>query len=68
MGQFLEYINLITRTHEFPRNSLIYYKTRTDLMEVREAKVVKKGPDLICWSGQQGGLEGLRQNGWCVVN
>lgn len=68
MGKFLGYPNLISRTHEFFEKSLIYYKNRTDLMTVRDGKIVSKGNQLVCWNGQKGGLEGLRQKGWSIVN
>ncbi|AMK09234.1 RNA-dependent RNA polymerase [Drosophila ananassae sigmavirus] len=68
MGQFLGYPNLIARTHEFFEKSLIYYSDRADLMMVRDGKVVNMSDFLVCWDGQKGGLEGLRQKGWSIVN
>ncbi|APG78684.1 RNA-dependent RNA polymerase [Hubei lepidoptera virus 2] len=69
MGQFLGYPSLITRTHEFFEKSLIYYNNRTDLMYVRDGVVLNKDDDTpVCWNGQAGGLEGLRQKGWSIVN
>lgn len=68
MGKFLGYPNLITRTHEFFEKSLIYYNQRPDLMLVRDDTLVNKTDSRVCWDGQKGGLEGLRQKGWSIVN
>lgn len=68
MGQFLGLPDLFTRTHEFFKKSLIYYKDRPDLMRVVNGKVVNATDQIVCWEGQAGGLEGLRQKGWSVVN
>lgn len=68
MGQFLGYPNLINRTHEFFQKSLVYYRARTDLMAVDNGRVVNRTNKRVCWEGQAGGLEGLRQKGWSVVN
>uniref|UniRef100_A0AB38Z1Q4 Replicase n=1 Tax=Corixo rhabdovirus 2 TaxID=3078403 RepID=A0AB38Z1Q4_9RHAB len=67
MGQFFGFPNLFTRTHEFFEKSLIYYKDRPDLMTVVDGKVVNKTDKIVCWQGQAGGLEGLRQKGWSIV-
>ncbi|QVU40010.1 RNA-dependent RNA polymerase [Mejal virus] len=68
MGQFLGYPNLISRTHEFFEKSLIYYNGRPDLMRVRNGQVENATDTLVCWNGQAGGLEGLRQKGWSILN
>lgn len=68
MGQFFGMANLFTRTHEFFEQSLIYYKDRPDLMTVEDDKVVCNSDQLICWNGQEGGLEGQRQKGWSILN
>ncbi|EJY57425.1 AAEL017355-PA [Aedes aegypti] len=68
MGQFLGLPNLLVRTHEFFGKSLIYYKDRPDLMRVENGTVVTSTEEMVCWKGQPGGLEGLRQKGWSVVN
>lgn len=69
IGQFFGLPNLFSRTHEFFEKSLIYYRDRPDLMVVKEGKVQNRYPDkLVCWEGQLGGLEGLRQKGWSVLN
>lgn len=68
MGQFLGLPNLFTRTHEFFKKSLVYYKDRPDLMRVESGKVINATENIVCWEGQAGGLEGLRQKGWSVVN
>lgn len=68
MGQFLGYPNLFTRSHEIFQKSLIYYKDRPDLMQVVEGRVVNKEGSFVCWNGQDGGLEGLRQKGWTIMN
>ncbi|WGL21410.1 RNA-dependent RNA polymerase [Killamcar virus 1] len=67
MGQFLGYPNLFVRTHEFFQQSFFYYSARPDLIEFRNGVPVSPGP-LACWHGQAGGLEGLRQKGWSVLN
>nr|WHX01969.1 RNA polymerase [Perhabdovirus perca] len=68
MGQFLGYPSLIEKTHDFFQNSLIYYNGRPDLMEVRGDDLLNKTDRLVCWDGQEGGLEGLRQKGWSILN
>ncbi|QDZ59981.1 large protein [Harbour porpoise rhabdovirus] len=68
MGQFLGYPTLIERTHEFFEKSLIYYNGRPDLMEVEGDMLVNKHGERVCWNGQAGGLEGLRQKGWSILN
>ncbi|AEG25349.1 polymerase [Vesiculovirus jurona] len=68
MGQFLGYPNLISRTHEFFEKSLIYYNGRPDLMRVRNGVVENSSDTRVCWNGQAGGLEGLRQKGWSILN
>nr|QKV49615.1 large protein [Kanyawara virus] len=67
MGQFLGYGNLIYRTHEFFEESLIYYNGRPDLMTVNKDSLENLTNKKVCWDGQAGGLEGLRQKGWTVV-
>nr|QRD99862.1 MAG: RNA-dependent RNA polymerase [Evros rhabdovirus 2] len=68
MGQFLGLPNLFSRTHEFFQNSLFYYKDRPDLMDIRDGEIFNRTDQLVCWRGQAGGCEGLRQSGWSVVN
>ncbi|AEH58025.1 protein L [Berrimah virus] len=68
MGKFLGLPNLFTRTHEFFQKSLIYYNQRPDLMMVRGNECLNKSGVKVCWEGQKGGLEGLRQKGWSILN
>nr|AXF38754.1 MAG: RNA-dependent RNA polymerase [Shelduck rhabdovirus] len=68
MGKFLGYPNLISRTHEFFEKSLIYFCNRPDLMAVQGTVVTNKPGFRVCWNGQAGGLEGLRQKGWSILN
>lgn len=68
MGQFIGYPMLFYRTHEFFQKSFIYYGPRADLMKIVDDKIVNKGTQRVCWDGQAGGLEGLRQKGWSVLN
>ncbi|AFR67096.1 L protein [Kimberley virus] len=68
MGQFLGMENLIVRTHEFFENSLVYYNQRADLMMVQGRHCLNKTGIKVCWEGQKGGLEGLRQKGWSILN
>lgn len=60
---------LFARTHEFFEKSLVYYCDRPDLMKVVNNTVENREPTkIVCWNGQAGGLEGLRQKGWSVLN
>ncbi|AJG39161.1 RNA-dependent RNA polymerase [Wuhan Fly Virus 2] len=69
MGKFLGYPNLIARTHEFFEKSFIYHGGRADLMKISNGNIVNKDPSkMVCWQGQKGGLEGLRQKGWSILN
>ncbi|AMK09271.1 RNA-dependent RNA polymerase [Ceratitis capitata sigmavirus] len=69
MGQFLGYPQLITRTHEIFEKSWIYYNNRGDLMMIDgSGNLVNKTKHRVCWQGQEGGLEGLRQKGWSINN
>ncbi|AOX47517.1 L protein [Orgi virus] len=68
MGKFLGYPKLISRTHEFFEKSLIYYLDRPDQLRCHDGRIVNKPGQLYCWQGQLGGLEGLRQKGWSIVN
>nr|QYW06855.1 MAG: polymerase [Bole Tick Virus 2] len=68
MGQFFGLPELFVRTHEFFQKSLIYYGERPDLMQVVDGKVSSIGDAMVAWEGQEGGLEGLRQKGWSVLN
>ncbi|QEA08659.1 polymerase [Hayes Yard virus] len=68
MGQFLGLPNLFVRTHEFFQKSLIYYNHRADLMIAQGNRLVNKTGATVCWEGQLGGLEGLRQKGWSILN
>ncbi|WGC86349.1 MAG: RNA polymerase [Bat tupavirus BS2] len=68
MGAFLGYPNLIKRTHEFFQKSLIYFVNRPDLMRVDGISLSNKTNCVVCWNGQAGGLEGLRQKGWSILN
>ncbi|BBQ04832.1 RNA-dependent RNA polymerase [Culex pseudovishnui rhabdo-like virus] len=69
IGQFFGLPNLFVRTHEFFEKSLVYYRDRPDLMKVVENQVHNRDESKrVCWNGQKGGLEGLRQKGWSVLN
>ncbi|APG78850.1 RNA-dependent RNA polymerase [Xinzhou dimarhabdovirus virus 1] len=68
MGKFLGLPNIISRTHEFFERSWIYYNDRSDLMELVEGEIRNRTTQRVCWNGQLGGLEGLRQKGWSVVS
>ncbi|WPV62771.1 MAG: RNA-dependent RNA polymerase [Wufeng shrew rhabdovirus 1] len=68
MGLFLGLPRLFERTHQFFEESLIYYNDRGDLMDVVSGQIVNKPGYRVCWEGQLGGLEGLRQKGWSVVS
>lgn len=70
MGQFFGLPLIFWRTHEIFQKSLIYYNDRPDLMEWngRELQTKPGAPGPVCWNGQAGGLEGLRQKGWSIVN
>ncbi|AJR16768.1 RNA polymerase [Zahedan rhabdovirus] len=68
MGKFLGYPNIISLTHIAFQNSLIYYNDRPDLMVVENGRVYNKEGATVCWEGQLGGFEGLRQKGWSILN
>lgn len=70
IGKFFGLPNLFARTHEFFSKSLVYYRDRPDLMRVVNGQVENVDPihRRVCWNGQKGGLEGLRQKGWSVLN
>ncbi|ACX83613.1 RNA-dependent RNA polymerase [Hapavirus ngaingan] len=68
MGQCFGLPNLFLRTHEFFEKSLIYYANRPDLMMVQGDSLINRTEHMVCWEGQKGGLEGLRQKGWSGLN
>ncbi|AJR28310.1 polymerase [Aruac virus] len=68
MGQFLGYPNLISRTHEFFQKSWIYYAGRADKIWTDGRSLRNVGSGRYTWNGQAGGLEGLRQKGWSILN
>lgn len=69
IGQFFGLPMLFARTHEFFEKSLIYYRDRPDHMHVVNNQVENRDPSKrVCWNRQAGGLEGLRQKGWSVLN
>ncbi|UYL95605.1 MAG: RNA-dependent RNA polymerase [Yushu Rhabd tick virus 2] len=68
MGQFFGLPNLFAITHDLFEKSFIYYGERPDLMKVEGGKIVNATEATVCWNGQLGGLEGLRQKGWSVLN
>lgn len=69
IGQFFGLPMLFARTHEFFEKSLVYYRDRPDLMKVVNNTVENRDPTkIVCWNGQAGGLVGLRQKGWSVLN
>ncbi|APG78762.1 RNA-dependent RNA polymerase [Drosophila immigrans sigmavirus] len=67
MGQFLGYPELICRTHEFFEKSWIYYNDRPDMFTLQGDSIICKSGH-YAWNGQAGGLEGLRQKGWSILN
>lgn len=69
IGKFFGLPHLFSRTHEFFEKSLINYKDRPDLMRVVDNSVENLDTSQrVCWNGQKGGLEGLIQKGWSVLN
>ncbi|QPO14166.1 L protein [Eptesicus fuscus rhabdovirus] len=63
------YSNLIKRTHEIFQQSWIYFANKPELIGFKGDEVYNKDPKkLVCWNGQAGGLEGLRQKGWSVIS
>lgn len=69
MGKFCGRSKLFLRTHEIFRACLVYLISRPDLMKVVDEKLVNKFEETtVCWYGQAGGFEGLRQKGWTVVD
>nr|WAD86856.1 polymerase [Bimbo virus] len=68
MGQFMGYPNLFSRTHEFFERSLIYYTGDRSLFRVNGDDLINTTSIKASWNGQAGGLEGLRQKGWSLLN
>ncbi|AIY25916.1 RNA-dependent RNA polymerase [Lepeophtheirus salmonis rhabdovirus 127] len=68
MDKFFGFKSVISRTHEFFKKSLVYYLGRPDLLTPNGDTLETKGEDIMCWEGQDGGLEGLRQKGWSILN
>lgn len=71
MDKFLGLNNFISRTHQFFQQSWIYFVGRPDLIGYDPTKneLINKRPNImVCWNGQPGGLEGLRQKGWSITN
>ncbi|AIW61110.1 RNA-dependent RNA polymerase [Walkabout Creek virus] len=68
MGQFMGYPNLFERTHEFFEKSLIYYAGDRSLLRATSRGIEQATSIRSCWKGQAGGLEGLRQKGWSILN
>lgn len=63
------FTNVIKRTHQIFEQSFIYFANRPDLMKVSDGKIINKDPNkIVCWNGQAGGLEGLRQKGWSLIS
>ena len=56
---------MFVRTHDVFDNCWVYYCKWGDAMEVVDGKLKNKDDDdFVCWTGQQGVFEGLRQKGW----
>ncbi|AIW61115.1 RNA-dependent RNA polymerase [Harrison Dam virus] len=68
MGQFMGYPKLFERTHEFFEKSLIYYAGDRSLLRPTSRGIEPTTCIKSCWQGQAGGLEGLRQKGWSILN
>lgn len=69
MGKFIGLPEIFAKTHIFFQESLVYYCDRPDLMRVEDDQLVNLSDDYpVCWNGQKGGFEGLRQKGWSVCN
>ncbi|UYL95609.1 MAG: RNA-dependent RNA polymerase [Zhangjiakou Rhabd tick virus 1] len=68
MGRFFGLENIFSRTHEFFEKSWIYYPDRADTISIGEDGVPVCSEGLFFWNGQAGGLEGLRQKGWTLLN
>nr|QBQ65007.1 RNA-dependent RNA polymerase [Taishun Tick Virus] len=68
MGQFFGLPNLFTRTHEFFQKSWIYFPDRADQIFLDNQGVPYSPDNRFFWRGQAGGLEGLRQKGWTLLN
>lgn len=69
MGKFIGLPEIFAKTHLFFQQSLVYYCDKPELMRVEGDTLVSLNKDNpVCWDGQLGGFEGLRQKGWSVVN
>ena len=60
--------HLFTATHRIFEESTIHYSERCDLLKVEDDQLVNSTDTLVCWKGQKGGLEGLRQKGWSLLS
>ena len=68
MGQFYGLPRLFERTHLFFQGCFVYFANRVDLLAWDGEKVVNTTDMLTSWHGQLGGLKGLRQKGWTLVD
>ncbi|DAZ87761.1 TPA_asm: L protein [Sphaeridiorhabdovirus 3] len=69
MDKAFGFKNLIARTHEIFQKSFVYFANKPEHMEVVDGVIRNKpGSPLVCWHGQAGGLEGLRQKGWSIIS
>lgn len=68
MGEFFGLPNLFTRTHEFFQRSWIYFPDRADQIFLNPEGTPYSPNHQFFWEGQAGGLEGLRQKGWTLLN
>nr|AVM87284.1 L protein [Beihai dimarhabodovirus 1] len=65
----LGFSNLITRTHEIFQNCLVYHANSPHLFRINESYEGENTSQArVCWNGQDGGFEGLRQKGWSVIS
>lgn len=67
MGQFFGLSKIFSYTHRLFLTSWIYYNDRADLFKIVDDQLINKTDRQVCWNGQKGGLEGLRQKGWTVL-
>lgn len=68
MDKFLGFRNLISRTHSIFQKCWYYHKGSGFNLRIQGNQLVDKFGLNMCWTGSNGGLEGLRQKGWSIVS
>ncbi|WAL01514.1 replication/transcription [Electric ant rhabdovirus] len=64
LDEMFDFLNCFQRTHEMFEGSAAYLLNGTYLPTIDSEGKLK--PDIGCWYGHLGGIEGLRQKGWTI--